>query len=334
MVTSTVGDTQQWRVVVTRRIPEPALALLQGAKPGLELDIWDSDEPMPQDEIRARLAQGADALYCMLTDKISADTLDAADGRLKVISTMSVGYNHIDVGACKERGITIGHTPDVLTETTADTALGLILATCRRFKEATAAVYDGSWGTWSPMWMCGPDVHSSVVGIVGLGRIGAAVARRLKAFNCTILYSGNRPKPHLADPLDAKFVSLDELLAQADIVIPLCPLNENTNGLFDMEKFDKMKPSAVLINASRGEMVNQEDLLVALNEKKIFAAGLDVTTPEPIPTDHPLLKCPNCFILPHIGSASRPTRTAMGVLAAKNLLAAFNSQPMPNQVNM
>lgn len=308
--------------------------MLRSASPALELDVWESDDPIPSSELVSRVAAGADAIYCMLTDKINAEVLDAAGPRLKMVSTMSVGYNHVDVAECKRRGITVGNTPDVLTETTADIAVGLVLAACRRFKEATASVENGTWGTWSPSGMCGPDVHSSVVGIVGLGRIGAAVARRLRAFNCTIIYSGRSPKPEIADPLQAIFVPLEELLAKADIVIPLCPLNEHTQGMFDETKFKAMKKTAVFINAARGELVNQDHLVTALNEGQIFAAGLDVTTPEPLPVDSPLIKCPNCFILPHIGSASDGTRTAMATLAASNLLAAYNGTSLPSEVKI
>lgn len=328
------GADAPWRVVVTRRVAPKAMELLRSASPALDLLVWDSDDPMPHAELLARLAPGTDALYCVLTDKITPEVLDAAGPRLKIVSTMSVGYNHIDVAECKRRGIPVGNTPDVLTETTADTAVGLVLAASRRFKEATASVVDGTWGTWSPFGMCGPDVHSAVVGIVGLGRIGAAVARRLRAFNCTILYSGRSPKPELAEPLEATFVPLEELLAKADIVIPLCPLNAQTQGMFDETKFKLMKNTAVFVNAARGELVNQEHLHTALTEGQIFAAGLDVTTPEPLPVDSPLIKCPNCFILPHIGSASDGTRTAMATLASRNLLAAYNGTPLPSEVKI
>lgn len=323
-----------WRVVVTRRVAPEAMAILRSASPTLHLDVWDSEDPIPSSELLSRIGSGADALYCMLTDKISAEVLDAGGPRLKMVSTMSVGYNHIDVAECKRRGIVIGNTPDVLTETTADTAVGLVLAACRRFKEATASVVDGTWGSWNPYGLCGPDVYGSTVGIIGLGRIGAAVARRLRAFNCRILYSGRARKPEFEEVLDATFVSLEELLRSADIVIPLCPLNESTRGMFDASKFAAMKESAVFINAARGELVNQDDLYTALSEGQIFAAGLDVTTPEPLPTDSPLIKCPNCFILPHIGSASKGTRTAMATLAARNLVAAYTGEPLPSEVKL
>lgn len=328
------GSTTPWRVVVTRRVAPEAMDMLQNASPKLDLDIWESDDPMPHSELLSRLQAGADALYCMLTDQINAETLDVAGDRLKVVSTMSVGYNHIDVTECKKRGIVVGNTPGVLTETTADTTLGLVLAACRRFKEATASVVEGTWGTWTPHGMCGPDVHSSVVGMVGLGRIGAAVARRLKAFNCTIMYSEVEPKPEVADSLGASYVTQEEILEKADIIIPVVPLMESTRGMFNKSAFAKMKKTTVFINAARGELVNQDDLYEALTQGEIFAAGLDVTTPEPLPPDHPLVGCPNCIILPHIGSASFGTRMAMAKLAAQNLLAAYEGVELPSEVKV
>lgn len=288
---------------------------------------------MPATELHTRLsaAGGADALLCVLSDKVTTTVLDASPN-LKMVSTISVGYNHIDIAACKSRAIPVGNTPDVLTETTADTAVGLVIAACRRFREATASVHGGTWGTWALLGMCGMDVHSSTVGIIGLGRIGAAVARRLRAFNCTILYSGRSEKPALAGPLEATFVSLDDLLARSDIVIPLCPLSSETEGMFNATIFKKMKRTAVFVNAARGELVNQEDLVTALNDGTIFSAGLDVTTPEPIPTDHPLTKCENCFILPHIGSASEKTRENMANIGVRNLIAAYDGVTIPHEV--
>ncbi|PXF44119.1 Glyoxylate reductase/hydroxypyruvate reductase [Gracilariopsis chorda] len=319
-----------WRVVVTRRVPTKAMDMLRDAN--LDLDIWDSDNPMPHEALVEKVSSGCDALYCVLTDKIGKDVLDAAGERLKMISTMSVGYNHIDYPECKKRGIPVSHTPNVLTETTADTAVALVLAACRRFKEATASVIEGTWGTWTPMGMCGQDVHDATVGIIGMGRIGSAVARRLHAFNCNIIYWGIERVPQLEEKLDAKFVEIDYLLKEADIVIPLCPLNKETYHMFDMSKFKAMKKSAVFVNPARGELVNQDDLLAALQQGEIFSAGLDVTTPEPLPKDHPLVKTPNCFILPHIGSASMGTRTAMAVLASENLVAAYKGKPLPTPV--
>eukprot|EP00737_Agarophyton_chilense_P003075 gb/GEZJ01003563.1/.p1 GENE.gb/GEZJ01003563.1/~~gb/GEZJ01003563.1/.p1 ORF type:complete len:382 (-),score=45.20 gb/GEZJ01003563.1/:902-2047(-) len=325
-----MGSTDTWRVVVTRHVPAPAMDMLRNAK--LHLDIWDSSDPMPHHDLVKKVAEGCDALYCVLTDKISADVLDAAGERLKVVATMSVGHNHIDIKECSKRGIKVSHTPNVLTETTADTAVGLVLAACRRFKEATASVVDGTWGTWTPIGMCGQDVHDSTVGIIGMGRIGSAVARRLHAFNCNILYWDINHVTHVEEQLGAKLVDMNELLSQSDIIITLCPLNEHTTHMFNMEKFKLMKNTAVFINPARGELVDQDDLVAALEQGEIFSAGVDVTTPEPIPKDHPLVKLPNCFILPHIGSASLGTRTDMAVLTSKNILAAYNGIPLPSAV--
>lgn len=323
------------RVVITNEIPPAGLARLRSCE-GLELDYPGPGGTLDQGEIIAKLREGADVLYCLLVDRITPEVLAAGGSRLKLVSTMSVGYNHIDVKECSRLGISVSNTPDCLTETTADTALGLVLATCRRFKEATASVTNGGWGTWQPLWMCGPDVHSSTVGIVGLGRIGAAVARRLKAFNCKILYTGSKPKPaSITEPLGAEFIEdLDSLLERSDIVIPLCPLNDSTKGMFNASKFAKMKKSAVFINAARGELVNQDDLIVALKERVIFAAGLDVTTPEPLPLDSELNKLPNCFILPHIGSASLNTRNEMSLMAANNVIAHFKKESLLNPVTL
>lgn len=322
-----------WRVLITNEIPAAGLERLKACA-GLELDYDPSRGGLSEADLIAKLSDGVDAVYCLLTDRITAPVIAAGGDRLRLISTMSVGYNHVDVAACASAGVSLAHTPDVLTETTADTAVGLALAACRRFKEATASVADGTWGAWRPEWMCGPDVHGSTVGIIGLGRIGAAVARRLRAFNCRILYSGRRPKPDLAGPLQAEFVDVDTLLATSDIVLPLCPLSPETEGMFDRKAFGKMKRTAVFVNAARGELVVQDDLIEALKAGDIFAAGLDVTTPEPLPTDSPLVNMPNCFVLPHVGSASLATRGGMAAMAAENLVAMYEGKPIPHEVKL
>jgi glyoxylate/hydroxypyruvate reductase len=327
------ATTTAWRVVVTRRIPEAGMALLRGATPPLDLVVHDSDDPMPRDVLLAALP-GADAILCVLTDSIDFDALSAAGPSLKVVSTLSVGYNHIDLDAVKAlpQAVSVGYTPEVLSDTVADLAVGLALATCRRFKEATAAVTDGSWGTWQPLWMCGVDLHHSTVGIVGLGRIGYAVARRLRGFDCNIVYTSRSDHPTAAADLGAKRVPLDELLTTSDFIIPMCPATPETRGMFDAAAFAKMKNSAVFINAARGELVNQRDLIAALKTGQIYAAGLDVTTPEPLPVDSELNRLPNCYIIPHIASATNDTRSAMSVLAARNLLAAYAGKPMLKQI--
>ncbi len=316
------------KVLVTRRIPQAALERVQAA---CAVQYWDSDDAIPRQTLLEWIA-GKDGLYCLLTERIDAELLDAAGPSLRVVSTMSVGYDHVDLAACKARNIPVGNTPGVLTETTAELALALLLATARRLPEAIDAVKNGGWGAWKPEWMTGRDVFGSTVGVIGLGRIGAAFARRLTGFDCRILYSGSQPKPEVADPLKAEFVGLDTLLAQSDFVSLHCPLNEATRHLVNADFLRKMKPTAMLINTTRGPVVDQDALYQALKNGTIAAAGLDVTTPEPLPLDHPLLTLPNCVVLPHIGSASIATRTQMALIAADNVIAGVQGQLLPNAV--
>jgi lactate dehydrogenase-like 2-hydroxyacid dehydrogenase len=315
-------------VLVTRRIPAPAFDRIAAA---CTVRHWDDDAPIPPAALR-ELAAGVAGIFCLITDRIDAAVLAAAGPSLRVVSTMSVGYDHIDIAACRAQGVTVGYTPGVLTETTAELALALLLATARRLPEAWSAVKEGAWGPWRPAWMTGADIFGSTVGIVGLGRIGAAVAQRLVGFGCRLLYSGSAPKPAVAGPVGAEFVDFSTLLAESDFVTIHCPLNAATHHLFDAAAFARMKRSAILINTSRGGVVDQEALYSALATGQIAAAGLDVTTPEPLPPDHPLLTLPNCVVLPHIGSASVATRTRMAVMAADNLVAGVTGQPLPNPV--
>ena len=221
----------------------------------------------------------------------------------------------------------------MLTETTAELAVALLLATARRLPEGTHAVESGTWPIWRPMWMTGRDIHGSTVGIVGLGRIGAAFARMLGGFGCRILYTGPNEKPEAAQAVNATFAPMDALLQESDFVAVHCPLNEQTRALFSTEAFGKMKATAVLINTSRGGVVDQDALYQALVQGEIAAAGLDVTDPEPLPADHPLVSLENCVILPHIGSATVATRTKMAVMTTENLLAGVEGRPLPNQVD-
>lgn len=316
-------------VLITRNIPQPALDRIRAA---CTVRQWESDDPMPRAAL-LEWAQGVDGIFCLLTERVDAELVEAAGPQLKVISTMSVGYDHVDAAALRARGVLLGNTPGVLTETTADLALALLLAAARRLPEAWSAVKDGSWGPWQPMWLTGRDLHGSTVGIVGLGRIGAAVGRRLLGFGCRLLYSGPRPHPALAEPLGATYVPFEQLLAESDFITVHCPLNDHTRGLFNGAAFARMKPGAVLVNTSRGPVVDQDALYTALAGGQIAAAGLDVTTPEPLPPAHPLLTLPNCLILPHIGSATTATREQMALIAADNLLAGVQGQPLPHPVN-
>ncbi|MEX1021241.1 MAG: D-glycerate dehydrogenase [Litorilinea sp.] len=315
-------------VVVTRRIPAPALAYINEH---CTMRLWDSDDSIP----RATLldwVQGSDGILCLLTEAINAELLEAAGPQLRVVSTMSVGFDHIDMEACRARGVQVGNTPGVLTETTADLTIALLLATARRLTEAHDAVRNGEWSTWQPEWMAGYDVYGSTVGIIGLGRIGMAFARRLAGFNCRLLYTNPTPAPGRAAEVGALYVEMDELLATSDFISIHCQLSPETRDLFNPDAFAKMKKSAILINTSRGGVVDQDALYTALTTGEIAGAGLDVTTPEPLLADHPLVALPNCLILPHIGSASHATRTKMALLAAQNLVAGVAGNSLPAAV--
>ena len=338
-VTRPIMSTGQ-RVLITRRLPDSVLDKIRKQLPGVTLAMHHAEqEAMAREEMERALRQGVDAVVCVIGDRIDAPLLQCdAERRLKVVATVSVGYNHIDVAACRARGIAVGHTPDVLTDTTADLAVGLLLATARRFREALQAVETpGAWASsWSLEWLCGADVHHKTVGIVGLGRIGAAVAHRLHhGFGCHILYHGRRDKPQEAAALGpAEFVaSLPQLLQRSDFVLPFCPLTPETYHLFGADLFAHMKPSAMLINVSRGEIVNHDDLIQALERRQLAAYGADVTEPEPFPADHPLLRRSNVTILPHIGSASHATRAAMAAMTVDNVVAGLRGLPLPHAVD-
>lgn len=313
------------KVVVTRRIPKPGT---ERVNEECDVQQWDSEEPIPREKL-LEWVEGIDGLYCLLTEKIDDELLDAAGPNLKVVSTMSVGYDHVDVAACLKRGVAVGNTPGVLTDTTADFAMTLLLTTARRVPESIDAIRAGDWTTWKPEWMAGLDVSGSTVGIVGLGRIGATVARRLSGFDCRILYYDVAPIPDVAEPLGAEFVDMDTLLAESDFITVHTQLNDSTYHMFDAEAFDKMKDSAIFVNTSRGGVVDQDALYDALVEGKIRAAGLDVTIPEPLPPDHPLMKLPNAVVAPHIASASVETRAKMSLIAAENLIAGVKGEPLP-----
>ena len=321
------------RVVVTRRLPASAMALF-AAHPSVHPLVWDSDEPIPPATLREYVGRdgGAHALVCLLGDAVTADVL-AASPLLRGVATMSVGYNHVDVRAAVAAGVRVGYTPGVLTEATADLVLALTLATARHIVPAAAAVRSGGWTSWKPMWLTGKELSGSTVGVIGLGRIGQAVARRLRGFGCKLLYSGaSGPKPKVDAELGCEWRPLDALLAESDFVIAVCALTPATTGLLTHAKFSLMKPDAVFINASRGETVVQADLARILRERPAMSAGLDVTSPEPLPLDSELLALDNCLVLPHIGSASTVCRTEMASISVENALAAALGRPMPYEV--
>lgn len=306
-------------VVVTR-------ALVSGADrlEGHEVRTWSEDRPIPRDVLESWIGE-ADGLLCMLTDRIDAPLLDRA-GRLRVISQCAVGVDNIDLKACTERGLPVGHTPDVLTETTADTAFALLAAAVRRVPEGMREVAEGRWREWSPTHLLGGDLHGSTLGIVGLGRIGSAVARRAQGFDMRVLYTGPSRKPLLESRLRVGFRPFEELLVQCDAIVVTAPSRESTRGMFDRPAFEAMSRHAVFVNVARGDLVDTDALVWALETGQISGAALDVTDPEPIPADHPLVSMPNCLIVPHIGSASRRTRAAMFELAVSNLLEGLEGR--------
>lgn len=316
------------RVFVTRRIPQSALDRLQAEA---TVDVWPEPLPPPYEELRRRVAD-CEGLLCLLTDRIDADLIAAAP-RLRVISQMAVGYDNIDVAAATARGIPVGHTPGVLTETTADLTWALLLATARRLLDGVRSIEAGQWRTWDPLGLLGTDVHGATLGIVGLGRIGAAVARRAVGFGMRILYTGPREKPDVAAGVGATYVDFDTLLRESDIVSIHCPLTPETRHLFDARAFARMKPGAILINTARGGIVDHEALLEAVRSGHLGGAGLDVTEPEPLPADHPLMHQERVIVTPHIGSATVRTRTRMANMAVDNLLAGLRGERLPYCVN-
>lgn len=322
------------RVLVTRRLPEAVLAPIRAR--GFVLDLFDSDEPMPHASLLEAATRKPSGIVCMLSDKLDKGVIDSCGEALKGVATMSVGYNHVDVQTCAAKGIRVGYTPGVLSEATADLVLALTLATCRKLQQGIDAVRNErgvKWGSWEPLGFCGKDLHGARVGIIGAGRIGTAIARRLKGFSCSITYTGpSGSKPDFDAEFGAQWQPLDDLLASSDIIVMICALTPATRGMINGAKLRLMKPDAVLINASRGECVVQDDLIAVLQERPGFSAGLDVTTPEPLPLDSELLSLPNCTILPHIGSASTACRMEMARVTVANVLAAIEGTPLPLEV--
>jgi glyoxylate reductase len=269
----------------------------------------------------------------LLTDRVDAALLDAAP-RLRVVSNFAVGFNNVDVPACTARGVAVGNTPGVLTDATADIAVTLLLAAARRLGESATDAKAGRWLTWEPLGWLGQDLGGKTLGIVGMGRIGFATAKRLHhGWGMKVLYTARSPKPEADAELKATRVELDELLAASDYVSVHADLNPTTKGLFGAEQFRKMKRTAVFVNTSRGPLVDQPALAEALRGGTIFAAGLDVTDPEPLPPDHELFELPNCVIAPHVASATVGTRDAMARLCAANLVAGLRGEALPHWVN-
>lgn len=318
------------RVFVSRRIPD---AGLQPILEACEADVWPEELPPPRDELLRRV-EGMDGLLSLLTDRIDDELLDRAGPQLRVVSNYAVGFDNVDVPACTARGIPVGNTPGVLTDTTADLAWALLMAAARRIGEGDRYVRADRWRTWGPMLLLGSDVHGATIGIVGFGRIGQAVARRANGFGMRILYHDLARAPEdVEHELGARFVDLDELLLESDFVSLHVNLTDVTRKLINRDRLATMKARAVLVNTSRGPVIDQAALFEALRDGVIGAAALDVTDPEPMRADDPLLTLDNCLVVPHIASASYATRGKMAEMAAANLLAGLRGERLPTSVN-
>jgi glyoxylate reductase len=314
------------KVLVTREIPEAGLHLLE------DFDVMVLSEAPPERDELLEAVDGVDAILSTATEKIDDELLDAAGSSLKVVANMAVGYDNIDVPAATERGVTVTNTPGVLDETTADVAFMLMLAAARRLGESERVLRAGEWEWWGPKLFMGPDVWGKKLGIVGMGRIGQAVARRAKGFGMEILYHNRSRDEAMEKELDARYLDLDELLETADFISIHTPLTDETRHLIGTSELEKMKGQAVLVNTSRGPVVDEAALAEALAEKRIFAAGLDVYEEEP--KVHPkLLELENVVLAPHIGSGSIETRNRMAVLAAENLISVLRGEEPKTPVN-
>lgn len=317
------------RVYVARRIPGPGLDRLREEA---DVVVWPTDEIPPPREVLVREAAASDGMISLLTDRIDGPLLDAAP-RLRVVSNYAVGFDNIDVDAATARGVVITNTPGVLTETVADFTMALMLATARRVVEGDRFTRAGRWKSWEPMLLLGPDVYGATLGLVGFGRIGAAVARRARGFDMRIMYYDVIRRQDLESELGIEFAPFEDVLRQADFISVHTPLTPQTRHLISGPQFRLMKKTAVLINTARGPIVDPDALYQALSSKQIWGAGLDVFEVEPVPKDHPLLTLDNLVVAPHIASASVETRTKMANMAVDNLLAGLAGRRPPHLVN-
>lgn len=317
------------KIFVSRLIDRDALDMIAEVA---EIEVWRDELPPPY-EVLLEKVKDVDGLLSLLSDRVDTTLMDAAP-RLKVISNLAVGYDNIDITEATKRGIQVGNTPGVLTETTADIAFALLMAAARRVVEADRHVRKGQWKTWGPMILLGQDIHHATLGIIGLGRIGIEIAKRARGFNMNVLYHDVVRNEEGERQLGVKYISeLNELLSTSDFISVHVPLLPGTHHLIGASEFALMKPTAIFINTSRGPVVDQKALYEALGSGKIFAAGIDVTEVEPISTDDPLLTLGNVVITPHIASASVHTRKNMAMMAAENLLAGLRGEVLPNCVN-
>ena len=316
------------KVYVTRLIPEEPLKKLQQ---NCDCRIWDGELPVPRD-VLLREVQTADGLVSLLTDRIDATVMDAAP-KLRVISNMAVGFDNVDIKEATKRRIVVCNTPEVLTETTADLAFALMSAAARRIGEGERIVRSGKWKTWGPMILLGQDIHHAMLGIIGLGRIGTEIAKRALGFDMKVIYCDRDRRPEMEKKLGIEYADLKTLLARSDFVTIHTPLTSETHHMIGEEQFKAMKKTAILVNTARGPIVDPKALYNALRDRLIAYAALDVTEPEPIPPDDPLLTLDNIVIVPHIGSASVATRTKMAMMAVDNLLAGLKGERPHHVVN-
>lgn len=316
-------------VFITRTLPKETIADLTEQ---FEVKMWDhEDVPAPR-EVILKEAQKASALITMLSDRVDEEVLSAGEN-LKVVANLAVGFDNIDLEAATKRGIIVTNTPDVLTETTADLTFALLMASARRIVEAAEYIKAGKWEGWSPYLLAGHDVYAKKIGIVGMGKIGEAVARRAKGFGMEILYHNRSRKPEAEKELGAVYSSFEDLVAKSDFVVSLAPLTPETKNLFTADVFSKMKKSAIFINAGRGPVMDEQALYNALKNGEIAGAGLDVFEKEPISAGHPLLQLHNVTAIPHIGSASTETRTTMIKLCCSNVKALLTGDSPKTIVN-
>jgi glyoxylate reductase len=309
------------KAYLTRRLPEPAESII---KEVCDYEIWGEPAPIPR-HILLEKVRGVSGIVSLLTDRIDGEVMDAAGPTLKVISNYAVGFDNVDLEAAKARGITVTNTPGVLTETTADLTWALLMAAARRIAEGDRFTRSGQWKGWDPLQLLGVDVFGKTLGIIGFGRIGVSVAKRAVGFKMRILYTDVCPFPDREAETGARFVTLDELLRESDFISIHSPLTPETRHLINRDAFQKMKPTAVLVNAARGPIVDEVALVEALREGRIFAAGLDVYEREPQLAPG-LADLPNVVLVPHLGSASRETRAKMAELAAKNLVLVLQGK--------
>ncbi len=321
---------QNKKIFISKLFPEIGAELLKNA--GFHVTSWNEDRPMTPEEL-IESAQLHDALFCAGSDLIDKRFLNACS-HLDIISQFAAGYDNIDIAEATRLGIPIGYAPNAMSEATADVAFGLMIATARKMFYMHKQIINGAWSYFKPKAHLGMELKNKTLGIYGLGRIGMEMAKRCKgAYNMSIIYHNSKPNVMAEKELDATYVDFDQLLSESDVISVHCSLNDKTKGLFNKDAFSKMKPTSIFINTSRGMVHNETDLMEALKTNTIWGAGLDVTNPEPMDSNNPLLHMENVSVLPHIGSATIEARDEMARLAATNIIAYYTHKTIPHVVN-